>query len=346
MAIYTHNEVVGSPPLSWLTVLSGSLSFASISLTEVVIANSDGTFTHASLGGGVVTSLARTDALNAPFTTYETLTGLMVPALNLLNASTATLQTLFLGGNDTFTGWSGADGLLGFAGDDTFTGGGGSDTIDGGTGVGDKAIYSGAWIDYAISGGATLTIADTRGGSPDGTDTVSNVENFQFANGTFTAAQIINDAPTDLIVSASTISENAANNTIIGSLTRIDADVALGDTATFTLVDDAGGRFGISGNNLVAANGLLLDFEQTQSWVVKVRVTDHGGLFFDKSITIGVANVGQEFIIGDAANNTFVGGALKDTINAGGGERHCDRRIAKRPADRRARQGHLQIRYY
>jgi Ca2+-binding RTX toxin-like protein len=139
MAIYTHNEVAGSPPISWLTALSGALSFGSISPTEVVIANSDGTFTHASLGGGVVTSMARTNALNAPFTTYETLTGLMVPALSLLNASTATLQTLFLGGNDTFTGWSGADGLLGFAGDDTFTSGGGSDTIDGGAGVSDKA---------------------------------------------------------------------------------------------------------------------------------------------------------------------------------------------------------------
>jgi Ca2+-binding RTX toxin-like protein len=52
---------------------------------------------------------------------------------------------------------------------------------------------------------------------------------------------------------------------------------------------------------------------------VTIRVADHGGLFFDKSITIGLTDVGREFIVGDAANNTFVGGALKDAINAGAG---------------------------
>ena len=38
--------------------------------------------------------------------------------------------------------------------------------------------------------GATYTIADNRGGSPDGTDTVTNVENFQFSDGTLTASQL------------------------------------------------------------------------------------------------------------------------------------------------------------
>ena len=129
----------------------------------------------------------------------------------------------------------------------------------------DTAVYFGAWINYTITGGGTLTITDTRGGAPDGVDTVSNVENFRFSNGTFTAGQIANDAPTDIALSAATTAENAANATVVGSLSRTDADIALGDTASYTLVDNAGGRFGISGDNLIVADGSLLDREASAS---------------------------------------------------------------------------------
>ena len=43
--------------------------------------------------------------------------------------------------------------------------------------------------------GATYTIADNRSGSPDGADTVTGVENFQFSDGTRTASQL-NPPPT------------------------------------------------------------------------------------------------------------------------------------------------------
>ena len=149
-------------------------------------------------------------------------------------------------GNDSVLGSSGNDNIFGEGGNDTLDGGSGNDLLKGGSDT-DTAVFSGAWVNYAISGSTTLTIIDTRDGSPDGTDTVSEVENFTFTNGNFSAAQIVNDAPTDIALSASTVPENAANNTVIGSLTRTDADTALGDTATFTLVDNAGGRFAISG---------------------------------------------------------------------------------------------------
>ena len=64
----------------------------------------------------------------------------------------------------------------------------GNDTIDGGAGTGDKVVFSGARANYTIAlAGANYTVADNRGGSPDGTDTVTNVENFQFSDGTLTA---------------------------------------------------------------------------------------------------------------------------------------------------------------
>ena len=238
-----------------------------------------------------------------------------------------TSPVLVLGGSDTFTGWSGVDFLSGFGGDDILNGKGGNDTLDGGTGSevgGDKAIYTGNWLDYSITPGGPLTIADTRGGAPDGIDTVSNVEKFQFANGTFTAAEIVNDAPTNVIVSASQVQEIAANGTVIGSLSGADPDSALGDTATFALIDNAGGRFALSGNNLVVADGLKIDFEQAASYNVVVRVTDHAGAFLDKIVTINVTDVGAEVVVGDTLPNKFLGGAGPDTLAGNGGNDFLD----------------------
>ena len=91
----------------------------------------------------------------------------------------------------TLVGSSGANVLTGGSANDTFTGGAGNDTIDGGAGTGDKVVFSGARANYTISlAGATYTAVDNRGGSPDGTDTVTNVENFQFSDGTLTASQL------------------------------------------------------------------------------------------------------------------------------------------------------------
>ncbi|WP_247299456.1 M10 family metallopeptidase C-terminal domain-containing protein, partial [Bradyrhizobium sp. 87] len=88
-------------------------------------------------------------------------------------------------GNDTIIGNAIANALNGGSGNDTLTGGGGNDTINGDSGT-DTAVYSGNRANYAVtyhSATQTLTIADQRSGSPDGTDTVKNVEYFQFTDG-------------------------------------------------------------------------------------------------------------------------------------------------------------------
>jgi hypothetical protein len=98
-------------------------------------------------------------------------------------------QTLAGGAfDDTLTGLGGDDALHGNGGNDILVGGAGNDAIDGGAGT-DTAQYSGDIADYTIVYSSTahsFTVTDTRGGSPDGTDTVTNVENFQFADGTLT----------------------------------------------------------------------------------------------------------------------------------------------------------------
>jgi hypothetical protein len=101
----------------------------------------------------------------------------------------------------------------------------------------------------------------------------------------------VNDPPTDLSLSGSSVKENAANGNVLGVLSAIDPDA--GDSHTFTLLSNAGGRFGISGNQLVVANGSLLNYEAGTSHSITVRVTDSGGETYDESFTISVQNVNE-----------------------------------------------------
>jgi hypothetical protein len=128
-----------------------------------------------------------------------------------------------------------------------------------------------------------------------------------------------NETPTDIALSSGSVAENSANGTIVGALSDTDPDA--GDTAAFTLTDDAGGRFAVSGTNLVVANGALLNFESNTSHSVTVRVTDGGGLTFDKVFAIGVTNANEAptnialsnaSVAENSANGTIVG-ALSDT---------------------------------
>ena len=75
-------------------------------------------------------------------------------------------------GNDTLSGGSTAD---------VFVGGGGNDSITGGDGI-DRAVFSGSYADYTISGNGTVTVIDIRNGSPDGTDTLNGIEELAFSD--------------------------------------------------------------------------------------------------------------------------------------------------------------------
>ena len=95
-------------------------------------------------------------------------------------------------GNDTIIGNAIANVLNGGAGNDTITGGGGNDTIIGGPGT-DTAVYSGSRASYAVAYNTTtqtFTLTDLRSGSPDGTDTLTGVEYFQFGDGTVASASL------------------------------------------------------------------------------------------------------------------------------------------------------------
>jgi Ca2+-binding RTX toxin-like protein len=97
--------------------------------------------------------------------------------------------------NDWIRGGGQANTILGNGGDDILRGRGENDTLDGGTGT-DTAEYRGNLSDYLITQNAdgSLTIQDLRPGdnlTTDGTDTVRNMESFQFADGTRSLEEIL-----------------------------------------------------------------------------------------------------------------------------------------------------------
>ncbi len=89
-------------------------------------------------------------------------------------------------------GNGGNDSLHGNDGDDVLVGGQGNDTIDGGLGN-DQAIYSGIRENYSVtndSATSKVTIKDNRE-FHDGTDTITGIESFKFADMALTLAELI-----------------------------------------------------------------------------------------------------------------------------------------------------------
>jgi hypothetical protein len=103
----------------------------------------------------------------------------------------------------------------------------------------------------------------------------------------------LNEAPTDIALSASSINENVAANSTVGTLSSTDADAA--NTFTYTLVAGTGSTdnasFNISGSSLrITASP---DFETKSNYSVRVRTTDQGSLTYEKALTITITNVNE-----------------------------------------------------
>src|SRR5262249_21264513 len=85
----------------------------------------------------------------------------------------------------------------------------------------------------------------------------------------------------------------------VGASSTTDPDA--GDTFTYTLVSGAGdadnGSFSLdlAGNLTTAAS---FDFETKNSYSIRVRSTDAGGLWTEKAITISVTDVNETPVLG------------------------------------------------
>jgi hypothetical protein len=115
----------------------------------------------------------------------------------------------------------------------------------------------------------------------------------------------VNEAPTALVLSASTIAENSDSGALIGTFTTTDPDA--GNNFGYSLVVGAGstdnGSFEIVGNQL--RSNQVFNFEAKPSYTIRVRTTDQGGLSFEQTFTVVVTNVNDAPTL-DATGNPFV----------------------------------------
>ena len=94
----------------------------------------------------------------------------------------------------------------------------------------------------------------------------------------------------DIDAGANSVAENAANGIVVGvTAFASDAD-ATTNAVTYTLDDDAGGRFAIDAMSGVVgvANGALLDRETAASHAITVRATSADGSFSHQAFTIAL----------------------------------------------------------
>ena len=97
--------------------------------------------------------------------------------------------------------------------------------------------------------------------------------------------------PPGLLISNSSIAENSPINALVGALTPDDGNTSA--THTFTLLDSAGGRFKLVGNQLQVATGTLLDYESATSHNITVQVSSTGGPTYQTTLTISLVNVNE-----------------------------------------------------
>ena len=277
-----------------------------------------------------------TDQLQIDLSTHTNDVSFVVSGTSVTNNLGSTFQnfeTFYVNsgtGNDTITTGSGNDTVFGGSGNDAITTLGGNDSIDGGANS-DTAYYSGNRADYLVTdlGNGTYGIVDQRSGTPDGTDTVYNVEFFHFADGTVSGPA--------LLVPGVTINGTAGNDVISPTKSplgqpkaTIAADLIYGNAGNDSIDGGAGGDHmigGIGNDTYIVENAGDLVEELSEEGIdtVKSSITYMLTNDVEKLILTGLDNLDgtgnriNNTLNGNAGNNTLQGLAGNDVLNGLGG---------------------------
>ncbi|RYX79929.1 cadherin repeat domain-containing protein, partial [bacterium] len=127
-------------------------------------------------------------------------------------------------------------------------------------------------------------------------------------------------AVTDTNAAANSVAENATNGTLVGiTASATDADGTT-NTITYSLSDNAGGRFAINASTgvVTVANGTLLNYEAATSHAITVVATSADGSSSNQVMTINLSDV-DEFDVGavtdtNAAANSVAENATNGTV--------------------------------
>ncbi|MBD2212834.1 tandem-95 repeat protein [Nostoc linckia FACHB-104] len=102
----------------------------------------------------------------------------------------------------------------------------------------------------------------------------------------------VNEAPTNLTLSQTSIAENVAEGTQIGTFSTTDAE---GGSFTYALISGTGdtdnNAFTITSNQLTINSSP--NFETKPTYNILVKTTDAGGLSYEKALTINVTDVNE-----------------------------------------------------
>jgi hypothetical protein len=121
--------------------------------------------------------------------------------------------------------------------------------------------------------------------------------------------------PKNIILDNSNINENLPSETVIGTLTTIDPD----SSAPFTYMlvpgqgDTDNSAFVLNGNQLL--NKYPLNFLTKNSYSIRVRASDNGGLYFEKAFTISVNDLPPVF--SDVPDSHWAAAWIERLYNSG-----------------------------
>jgi RHS repeat-associated protein len=121
------------------------------------------------------------------------------------------------------------------------------------------------------------------------------------------------NSPITITLTGNTVAENSSMATAVGQLNTNDPNT--GNSYTYTLLNDASGRFKIVGNQLQVADSTRLDFESNNQHTITVRGTDASGSSITQEFTIGVTNVNEAPIFTSTPANTNISANSTFTYN-------------------------------
>ena len=119
----------------------------------------------------------------------------------------------------------------------------------------------------------------------------------------------VNESPTYIYLSSTSISENVPTGTTVGTLSSDDPDA--GDTFTYSLVDTSSypdnDSFVITGTSLKSK--AVFNYETKNTYLIKIRSMDAGGLTHSQVIYIDITNVTISVSASATTNVTCNGGS-------------------------------------
>jgi uncharacterized repeat protein (TIGR01451 family) len=155
---------------------------------------------------------------------------------------------------------------------------------------------TGIWQIGTVPATQSVTLAIqatvTRAGTFTDSASVSDADQFDpnSANNS-DSANLTADVPTAGPASPLTLAENSPGGTASGTLTVSGLDPS--NSVTWTLLDNAGGRFVISGNEVDASASADLNFEASTTFPIRVRATDEFGNTYDADLTVNLTDVNE-----------------------------------------------------